>query len=363
MSSLPNAILDTPHRAYHWPGGLLQSRQRRFFEGWYYRVSLPERGESFAFMYAIGDPAGGLPTSNGFVQVLAPKDGRCYSLIDNVEGFWGSPRQLGFGHWQKPVQPSYFVAPERFFETVYSGYQATDTLNQGVFTDDATQETVRWHYRIRPMVTWGRTDRSLATMGWLSYLSVFEPGWQILMIQGLAEGWIEWQGERFAFENAPAYSEKNWGGAFPLKWFWVQANCFANHPDVALVAGGGLRGVLWWFDSVAMVSFAYGGKFYRFMPGESQVSCAVEPWGHWQIEAVSDRHRIIVTGTIAPEGGIPLLAPTLEGPRFVCRDTLLGHVRVQLSTKSGKVLFDDTTALGGLETGGGPWDGTWTFTC
>jgi len=34
-------------------------------------------------------------------------------------------------------------------------------------------------------------------------------------------GWIEWDGERFEFENAPSYSEKNWGGGFPRKWYWV----------------------------------------------------------------------------------------------------------------------------------------------
>lgn len=36
-------------------------------------------------------------------------------------------------------------------------------------------------------------------------------------------GWIEWDGERFEFENAPSYSEKNWGAGFPKKWFWVNA--------------------------------------------------------------------------------------------------------------------------------------------
>lgn len=34
-------------------------------------------------------------------------------------------------------------------------------------------------------------------------------------------GWIEWEGERYEFRDAPSYSEKNWGGGFPRKWFWV----------------------------------------------------------------------------------------------------------------------------------------------
>lgn len=42
-------------------------------------------------------------------------------------------------------------------------------------------------------------------------------------------GWIEWDGERFEFENAPSYSEKNWGGGFPRKWYWV---CFSIFFDL-----------------------------------------------------------------------------------------------------------------------------------
>lgn len=42
----------------------------------------------------------------------------------------------------------------------------------------------------------------------------------------LIAGWIEWDGERFEFENAPSYSEKNWGGGFPRKWFWV---CYPSY--------------------------------------------------------------------------------------------------------------------------------------
>lgn len=37
------------------------------------------------------------------------------------------------------------------------------------------------------------------------------------------KGWIEWGDQRFEFKDAPSYCEKNWGGSFPKKWFWV---CF-----------------------------------------------------------------------------------------------------------------------------------------
>ncbi|MGK7954028.1 MAG: tocopherol cyclase family protein, partial [Crocosphaera sp.] len=51
---------ETPHSGYHWNGS-----SRRFFEGWYYRVTLPQRGQSFAFMYSVDDPIGRKPHSGG----------------------------------------------------------------------------------------------------------------------------------------------------------------------------------------------------------------------------------------------------------------------------------------------------------
>lgn len=63
-------------------------------------------------------------------------------------------------------------------------------------------------------------------------------GAQILMAQGRASGWIEWGGQRYDFEDAPAYAEKNWGGGFPSRWFWVQCEAFEGEPDAALTSVG-----------------------------------------------------------------------------------------------------------------------------
>ena len=54
------------------------------------------------------------------------------------------------------------------------------------------------------------------------------------MAHGRATGWISWGGERYKFEDAPSYSEKNWGGGFPDKWCWIQCDSFE---------GGGMSGL------------------------------------------------------------------------------------------------------------------------
>ncbi len=361
--------MPTPHSGYHW-----NYRPGRFFEGWYYRVTLPSTtdrvGPSFAFMYSIEDPSGDSPYSGGAAQILGPEDVyqiRSFSVLDR---FWATEHSLGLGHWggATPGTPR-LLQPEEFEQRLSEGYQATDTLHQGCLRDPATGQLSRWCYEIRPVYGWGDVgEPSQATMGWLADWSVFEPGWQILMAHGWASGWIEWQGQRYEFSQAPAYSEKNWGGAFPRKWFWLNCNSFVDEPDLALTSGGGLRGFgiapVQVFESVAMVGIHYRGRFYRFMPGD-RVCCEISPWGSWQVSAETATHRVQLSGT-SGRLGTALRAPTEQGLIFCCRDTMYGQIELCLQARVGERwqnLVQAVSEQGGLETGGGPWPGPWQFQC
>ncbi|BAT54286.1 hypothetical protein NOS3756_32540 [Nostoc sp. NIES-3756] len=351
--------LQTPHSGYHWDGS-----SRRFFEGWYYRVTLPDCGQTFAFMYSIEDPIGGKPYSGGAAQILGADDEYICRTFPDVNKFWGSPDVLALGHWGETnlnTKPFYLL-PAEFENHVQQGYQATATLNQGIIKDPATGNYCRWHYEIQPVYGWGNRDSiQQSTAGWLSFLQIFEPGWQILMAHGLASGWIDWNGKIYQFQNAPAYGEKNWGGAFPQKWFWVNCNSFDGEPDLALTAGGGRRGVLWWMESVAMIGVHHQGKFYEFVPWNSKVEWNIQPWGKWQMKATNADYEVELTGT-TDLPGTPLRAPTAQGLQFCCRDTMQGKLDLELRQIRGNnryVILKAHSYLCGLEVGGGSWDDYW----
>ena len=358
--SNPPIKLRTPHSGYHWDGS------GRFFEGWYYRVTLPTDGNTFAFMYSIEDPAGDTPIAGGAAQILGPDDTYFIRTFPDVKKFWAWQDILGLGHWGKTnfskSETAQFLTPEEFDKNIHQGYQATSTLNQGKLFDPSTGHSVKWQYEITPIYGWGNTNApQQSTAGWLSSLPIFEPGWQILMAHGHATGYIEWQNKRYEFINAPAYSEKNWGRSFPKKWFWFNCNLFENHPTLALTAGGGRRGVLWWEESVAMVGIHYQEKFYEFVPWNAKVSWEISPWGRWQMHAKTHHHEVTLTG-ITNRPGLPLRAPTQDGLKFVCRDTAYGHLTLTLrEKKAGRFqdILNATSQCCGLEVGGGPWDGTW----
>ncbi len=348
--------LQTPHSGYHWAG-----EEIRFFEGWYYRVTLPEINQTFAFMYSIDDPAGGTAYSGGAAQILGPDDDYFWRTFPNVKGFWADYTALGLGHWARRPLGSFprELTPNQFQQQIEEGYQATATLNQGKLHDPATGETVTWNYQIHPIYGWGDTQRpQKATAGWLSFLPLFEPGWQILIAHGLATGDIQWQGKTYKFTNVPAYSEKNWGRAFPAKWFWLNCNAFEEETDLALTAGGGRREVLGLGEEVALICFHYQGKFYEFVPWNSDVFWEIQPWGEWKMRAVGAELTVEIMGTTDRPGTL-LRAPTEQGLKFCCRDTMQGYLHLKLSHRKGNLIFEASSTNCGLEVGGIPWSGIW----
>ena len=355
LPQLPTT-LQTPHSGYHWGGS-----PRRFFEGWYQRLTLPAHQQSFSFIYSIQDPAGGSPYSGGATQILGPNDEYLCRTFPDVGTFWAWRNCLGLGHWGRSRfddEPSRYLEADEFDRSIEAGYQLTTTLHQGRVSEPGGH-SARWQFHIQPVYGWGdRNQLQQSTGGWLSSLQIFEPGWQILMAQGLATGWVEWNGTRYEFSQAPTYTEKNWGGSFPQQWFWMNCNSFEQEPDLALTAAAGRRKVLWWQDSPGMVGIHYRGKFYEFVPWNSHVGWQVQPWGEWRIWAENNQFAVEVTGH-TDRTPTPVRVPTAEGLVFASRDTTHGLGQVRLWNRDRtQLLLQAHSHSFGLETGG-HWHGTW----
>ncbi|MEB3212832.1 MAG: tocopherol cyclase family protein [Leptolyngbyaceae bacterium] len=357
-------LWQTPHSGYHWTGA-----GNRFFEGWYFRVTLPDEHQSFAFMYSIENPSGRMNYQGGAAQILGPDDEYICRTFPDVSQFWAWPHQLGLGHWGKRRNPPsagisdqtspQFLDPKTFTHSILDGYQATSTWHQGTLLDPKSGQSATWQYATEPYFGWGNVGQAQqSTAGWLSQFQIFEPGWQILMAHGLASGWIEWKNRRYSFHQAPAYAEKNWGGSFPQKWFWVNCNAFDTDSDLALTAGGGRRGVLWWTEEVAMIGIHYQDTFYEFVPWNSDVHWIIHPWGEWRMWAANDKYEVELSAT-CDRPGTPLRAPTYDGLVFCCRDTMQGRLKLTLGDRQKNQLIHASSHLCGLEVGGHYWDGPW----
>ncbi|XP_042469545.1 tocopherol cyclase, chloroplastic-like isoform X2 [Zingiber officinale] len=381
----PNRELRTPHSGYHF-----DRTRRLFFEGWYFKVSIPDCRQSFCFMYSVENPAfpNGMGTLESVVygprftgvgaQILGPDDKYICQFTKESKNFWGNRHELTLGNTfllGKGSAPTGEVQPQEFNQRVLEGFQVSPLWHQGFIRDDGrsnyveTVKTARWEYSTCPVYGWGDVNsKQKSTAGWLATFPVFEPHWQICMAGGLSTGWIEWDGKRFEFENAPSYSEKNWGGGFPRKWFWIQCNVFEGASgQVALTAAGGLRklpGFVENFENAALVGVHYGGSFYEFVPWNGTVSWDVAKWGFWHMSAENNTHMVELQATTT-DPGTPLRAPTIEAGLVVaCRDTCFGDLKLQLWERNfdgskGKLILDVTSNMAAVEVGGGPWFSNW----
>jgi len=343
-----------PHSGYHWQG------QSPFFEGWYVRLILPSSGESFAFMYSIENPAGnGGHYSGGAVQILGPgesataPDQLIWRTFPSVKSFWASPSQFALGHWGKyagngPARP---LPSQEFFAIVPEGYQINQNQHQGQITDG--DRRCRWQFTVEPSITWGNPQRiPRATAGWLSFLPLFDPGWQILLAQGRGQGWLEWQDKRYEFDQALVYAEKNWGCSFPSRWFWLQTNHFPDHPSLSVTAAAGERLVLGRPEEVGLIGVHHQGSFYEFAPGHSTIiTWDVARWGHWRLQASNSKYWLELLGKTEDKGSL-VHTPTAQGLQLNCRDTTRGHLRLRLGKIGQSLMVQGESQTAGLEVGG-----------
>jgi Tocopherol cyclase len=225
-------------------------RRRRFTEGWYYRLTLPEEHVSFAFIFSIEDP-GHRPPSNlrlACVQVIGPNDEYIVQGDRDDSLFWAWKHQQGFGcsfEYKSGVdcatmkQRTALTASE-WNEKVASGFQVLpnslrgrvrgrDGTKHGILDEPFDLRSCEFDVSIKPVCGWGGTasTQQKSTAGWLSSFPVFEPHWQITLADARASGSVTWNNQTFTFIDAPFYAEKNWGAALPRKWYgtfgWINS--------------------------------------------------------------------------------------------------------------------------------------------
>ena len=251
----------------------------------------------------------------------------------------------------------------------------------GVRENQGIPGTCSWDMTITPKCGWGGTDGvQQSTAGWLARYPVFEPHWQVTLADATASGVVTWKDKTYTFTDQPFYAEKNWGGSFPIKWYWVQCNAFDNYPNLSVTAGGGIRKLplLGNTEELGMVSIHYDGTFYEAVPWTGDMSWNVSPWGKWILRGrCTAGNRLFeaeVVATCDPQTtpGVVLRAPTeKEGLVYFCRDSFMADTTLSLwplewdgeakdYVRSGPPLVDAAKSRqGGVEVGGGPWWDVW----
>lgn len=286
------------------------------------------------------------------------------------------------------------LAPQSWRENVETGFQMLPTSLQGrirghdgslggVRDNQGIPGTCSWDMTIVPNYGWGdaypSSEPQKSTAGWLANYPIFEPQWQVTMADATATGVVTWKNQTYHFQNQPFYAEKNWGGSFPLKWYWVQCNSFSNiKNNLTVTAGGGIRKLPFLAgktEELGMVSIHYNGSFYEAVPWTGDMSWEVSPWGKWILHGrCTSGNRLFEAEVIATcdrSPGVVLRAPTeKDGLAYFCRDSFLADLTlsmweiewnedIQDYVRCRTIIDGAISSQGGVEVGGGPWYDVW----
>ncbi|WP_241010972.1 tocopherol cyclase family protein [Mycobacterium camsae] len=188
--------------------------------------------------------------------------------------------------------------------------------------------------------------------GIFSSVPLLNQYWHPYRLGGKASGTVTHEDQRWEFTDATLYCERNWGAGFPLRWWWGQAHDFGD-ADVSVVFSGGLLELGPLNRDVTGVVVRMGDRVIRITPPALvSSSCDVR---RWRIDARTARYRVELDGRGTPEGPHVLPVPLPAARRNIDTDYeyLAGtlHCRVR---DWGRVIFEGTSILAGLEVGSRP---------
>lgn len=190
--------------------------------------------------------------------------------------------------------------------------------------------------------------------GLLSSIPFLTQYWHPYRLGGKATGRLEFNGENWSFDAATLYAEKNWGPGFPERWWWGQAHDFGDADVAVAFTGGSLRLGPMGRD-VGLVVVRLGDRVVRIGPPASVRSRVSEE--RWNIRAKSVRYQIDLDGDGAGQTPLILPVPLPAERRNVgaAVEHLAGRLHCVVRD-FGKVVFDGTSELAGLEVGNLPDD-------
>jgi tocopherol cyclase len=169
--------------------------------------------------------------------------------------------------------------------------------------------------------------------------------WHPWLLGGVARGEATIDGERIILDGANAYAEKNWGRAFPERWWWGQADAFDVGDACVAFAGGPLRVARL---APTLVAIRVEERLISLTPPLAQTAAAVEA-GSWRLRTRSPRYAVEIEGE-EHGSSVRLPVPTPDRVAVESRSTqaLAGRLRVVVRNRR-RTLFRGESELAGLE--------------
>ena len=239
----------------------------------------------------------------------------------------------------------------RAVQSPFSVTAGDESGNFTVSTDQVHFELgdLRLNMTITDRVAW---PKAFGGGGIFSAIPFLNQYWHPYCLGGKASGTVEYGSEKWTFDGAKVYAERNWGKGFPLRWWWGQAHDFGDD-DVCVAFSGGLLSLGPIARDVNGIVVRVRNKVIRMTPPVLVRSEVGD--NQWVIRGKSARYEIELEGDgrHLPPHVLPVPLPAERRNIDTDFEHLGGRLRCTVR-ESGKLLFDGTSELSALEVGSRP---------
>jgi hypothetical protein len=275
------ATLDPP-RFQGW------GRTRNYFEGWYFKIVVPEQNLAYAFIPGISYAADG--TGHAFLQVL-----------DGVGA-----------------------------TSAYHRYETTDfqpeedrfalQLGPHFFSDQKLQINLpglQFDLNLTDPLPWPKRLLAPGVMGWYGFVPRMQCYHGLVSLHHGLSGTITIDGYSYDASGGVGYTEKDWGSGFPNAWVWCQSNHLTGTDQpVSLMAS--VASIPWLGSSFTgfLATFQFEGELHLFTTwAGSQVQTEFLENKEVRLTFSALDKMLIVTGHPAPGGDLvsPVTGSAMTG--------------------------------------------------
>lgn len=308
--------LFNPEQYHGW------GKEKRYFEGWYYKVISKDERHAYAFIPGIAMDETG--AKQAFIQVLDGKRLKADYHKYAADVFLPTAGQFNTQ-----------VADSRFSRTEID-LQLPDVKGKLTFHDQ---------------VPWPSTWYSPGIMGPFSFVPFMQCYHGILSMDHSISGALQIGTETVDFEGGRGYMEKDWGRSFPSGYIWMQTNHFST-PGISIKASvakipwlmssfvGFISGI-WLHDRLIQFTTYNFTRLRKVTVDKNKVNIIMENNKH-HLQIIA--HREASTALASPIMGF------MDGR---IEESMTSTIDVQLTEKrSKKILLEDQGRNAGLEVAG-----------
>jgi hypothetical protein len=295
-------------------------RHRRYFEGWYFKVVLPEHNLAYAFIPGISYDEQG--QGHAFLQVL--------------DGVAATSTYHRF-----PVA-DFRPARDRFYLELGPHRFATDRLYI-----DLPDLKLDLHYEnVHP---WPARPLSPGVMGWYGFVPRMQCYHGLVSFHHQLSGTITVNGQHYDATGGVGYTEKDWGSGFPDAWVWLQSNHLsATDRPASLMAS--VASIPWLGSSFTgfLCTFLLDGELHLFTTwARAQVQAKFPKDGESVHLTFSNKtHRLTITGH--PTAGGNLASPIAGAMTGKINESLQATLDIELYNNK-KTVYKGQASWAGLE--------------